>query len=71
MPINPLDPMVGFYDRLLAEGDQKKITMLRNMHFMFQGYGEEARQKIREHAIENGFGTEETMLKLFPHFEEV
>jgi hypothetical protein len=60
--LSPVDPMVGWYDRLLAEGDEQKLRMLRNIPRVI-GVG---LNQYREHCIRFGYGSRETMDILFP-----
>lgn len=65
---NPLDPMVGYYDRVWAEGDAAKIAMHRNIPALIGLEINEpfSIQQYKEHLVTNGYGSRETVEKFWP-----
>ena len=59
------DPMKGYYDRV-AQVDDEKQQMLRNLLLFLCGSLEQDKQRYRQHCVELGYGTEETMKILLP-----
>lgn len=60
------DPMKGWYDRVLQEGNTEKITLLKNFLTFCCGEVHKTREEYRRHCIENGYGSEQSMLALLP-----
>lgn len=69
---NPIDPLVGYYDRVLAEGDNTKIQILRNIHpVVFAEMGEPFNmEQYKEHCLNFGYGSRETLDTLYREFDE-
>lgn len=65
---NPLDPLTGWFDRMVAEGDEQKLRMLRNIYPVVMGeFGETFDpEKHKERCIAHGYGSRETMDILWP-----
>lgn len=61
--LNPIDPMRGFYDRMVAKGES--LNILRNLARVTLGdlFDEE---KYKEHCITCGYGSKEAMDIVFP-----
>lgn len=66
--LSPLDPLLGYFDRVISEGDATKITMLRNIYPMIMAeFGEPFDvKKHKERCIEVGYGSRETVDILWP-----
>lgn len=64
------DPMKGFYDRLVASGDQQRMDIIRNIPIkllMFMSWNDDITlESYKKHCIECGYGTKETMDILYP-----
>lgn len=56
-----LDPMQGYFDRMLAQGEQEHLTMLRNIpHIAGVDIA-----SYKEHCVSCGYGSRETMNTIF------
>lgn len=67
---NSIDPMVGWYDRMLAEGDEQKLNTLRNIPTLVGYELSTSIEKYKEHCVLCGYGSRETMDTLFRVFDE-
>lgn len=66
--LDPLDPLRGYFDRVLEEGDKDKINMLRNIYpVVMAEFGEPFDvKKHKERCIEAGYGSREAVNTLWP-----
>lgn len=66
--LSSLDPMRGFYDRLVAEGNAENIRMARNLpHVVLRELGESMTvAEYKKHLIECGYGSRESVDKIWP-----
>lgn len=65
--LSPLDPMRGWYDRMLAQGGEP-VLIIRNIPGVILGeLGQPySPRKYREHCLKCGYGSQETLDILFP-----
>lgn len=70
--LSPDDPLRGWWDRKLAEGDEQTLQMLRNIPAVVAQELEEpfSLTKWKEYCVTYGYGSRETMYTLFPEEEQ-
>lgn len=59
------DPLKGYIDRLVQEGNTEKITTLKNFYLLgWEAYGIDI-EKSKQQMIEQGYGSEESINSMF------
>lgn len=64
----PIDPMIGYYDRVWAEGDPDKIAMHRNIPALigYEIHEPFSIEKYKKHLVENSYASQETVEAFWP-----
>jgi hypothetical protein len=61
------DPMKGYWDRAIADKNEGEINALASRILYFiQNFGLLSIEEFKQHSIEDGYGSEETMKRLLP-----
>lgn len=66
--LDPKDPMKGWFDRLMAEGDTEKLNVLRGLYpTIMSEFGEPwDAEKFKARCVSVGYGSRESLDALYP-----
>lgn len=69
---NAADPLIGYWDRIVASGDPVQIAAARNLPFVvLRELGESlATADYKKHLVENGYASQETVDTIWPEPKE-